>query len=320
MSKKVLVCGASGFIGRNIFEALSLRSDLEVFGTYQTFFTTEPSLNPRKFWTDLTKKFEACHVTKGMDVVIHAAAVTAGFKAVSANPGFFVPDNIVMNTRLLEAAYDNKVGHFIFLSCTVLYPMNLDRQLSEEDTDFNSIDPAYRIAWIKIIGEKLCEFYGNLGRTKFTVVRHSNIYGPYDKYDLERAHIFGALIARIADAPEGGNIEIWGEGSEKRDLLHVSDLVRFIETAIETEERKPCEIYNVGSGKVISVLELAEKIIQLSGKKLSITHNYERNKRPLSVAIDITKAKRMFGWEPKVTLEEGIKNTLEWYLQHKSSL
>jgi len=309
MRKKVLICGASGFIGRNLFETLSQDDNLEVFGTYKTRrFSDSPNL----IQTDLTKKEEVEKVTRGMDVVIQAAAVTTGAKDVNERPYIHITNNVIMNALLFQAAHDNNVSQVIFLSCTTVYPPT-NWPVKETDLDLNAerYEKYFGGGWMKIYAEKLCQFYSKLGNTKFTVIRHSNIYGPYDKYDLEKSHVFGATMTKVI-TNQDGKIIVWGDGQEKRDLIHVSDLVDFIEMAVD-KRNTPYELYNVGSGKAISVSDLVKKTIDASGKNLKIKYDISKPTIKTSLCVDTSKAKNEIGWEPKVSLEEGIKKTMEWY-------
>lgn len=310
---RVLVTGASGFIGRNLFETLSQRDDLDVLGTYHSKTTRILPYILDK--ADLMKKEDAERVTKDIDIVIHAAAISAGAKYIVDYPDFQM-DNTAINTNLLQAVYKNNVKHFVFLSCSVLYPMDLGRPVKEDDVDYNRIHPKYHAgAWIKIYGEKLCEFYSKLGKTKFTVIRHSNIYGPYDKFNLEYGHVFAATIVKAVNTPNGGKMAVWGDGQEERDLLHVSDLSRFIEMAISNGDWR-YEIFNVGYGKVTSVADLTAKIINAAGKELVIA--YDRSKPTIEnskLVLDFSHARR-FGWQPEVDLNHGIRQTVDWYKEY----
>ena len=139
IKKKVLVCGASGFIGRNVFETLSRRDDLEVVGTYYTLQPmkkiTALIREKKLLWCDLTTREDVKRVVQGVDIVIQCAAVTSGAKDIVNAPYFHVTDTVNMNTLLLEAAFKAHVKHFIFLSCSVMYPMNLDHPVKESDYD-----------------------------------------------------------------------------------------------------------------------------------------------------------------------------------------
>jgi nucleoside-diphosphate-sugar epimerase len=243
------------------------------------------------------------------DIVIHAAASTSGANDIVNNPEFHVTNNAVMNSLVFRAAYEVGVGHVIFFSCTTMLGSSDTPQTEEATID---IHPKYfGVAHTKLYSEKLCEFFGNLpsSKTKFTAIRHSNIYGPYDKYDLERSHVFGATVTKVMTQDR---VVVWGEGGEARDLLHVEDLCEFVRLAIEKQPGK-FGLYNCGLGKAISVSGLVTLMIAASGKKLSVEYDLARPTIPTSLSLDCTKAKTELGWEPKISLEEGIEKTLAWY-------
>jgi len=309
--KKVLVCGATGFIGRNVLERFSKREDFEVTGTY---FNSEPyeTENVEMIHANLLDPSEVKKVVAGKDIIIQDAATTSGSKDIVTKPYIHVTDNAVMNSLLLRSAFDNNVGHFIFPSCTVMYQPS-EKPLKETDFDQNQelLPNYFGIGNTKIYIEKMCNFFSRLGKTKHTVIRQANIYGPYDKYDLEKSHVFGATMTKVI-TNQDGKIIVWGDGQEKRDLIHVSDLVDFIEMAVD-KRNTPYELYNVGSGKAISVSDLVKKTIDASGKNLKIKYDISKPTIKTSLCVDTSKAKNEIGWEPKVSLEEGIKKTMEWY-------
>lgn len=314
MRKRVLICGASGFIGRNLFETLSQRGDLEVSGLC---FQKNPFPgNPKIGTADLRVPAQVEEAISETDVLIQAAAVTAGSKAVSKAPHEFITDNVMMNTLLWQAAHRKKIPHVIFMSCTVMYP-DLDRPVVEGDTVFGDDLPSayFGGAWIKIFAEKLARFYSSQGETRFTAIRHSNIYGPHDKFDLDRAHVFGASVTKVLNAPEGGKVELHGSGKAVRDLLYISDLVRFVEMAME-KQQTPFEIFNVGLGEGISVKELVQKMVTLSGKNLEVVCDLRQRSIDNKLILNCAKAKTEIGWEPRISLEEGILKTLDWARAH----
>ncbi len=312
--KKILVCGATGFIGRNVAERLSKRDDLEVTGTY---FNSKPyeDKNIKMIHANLLNPNEVQKIVIGEDTIIQYAATTSGSKDIVSKPYIHVTDNAVMNSLLLRSAFDNNVKHFIFPSCTVMYQPN-EKPLKE--TDFNpnqELLPNYfGVGNTKIYIEKMCEFFSRLGKTKHTVIRQANIYGPYDKFDLEKSHVFGATMTKIMTNKDG-KIVVWGGGKEKRDLLYIDDLVDFIEMAID-RQKTPYELYNVGLGEAISIDSLVKKIIEISGKDLKIEYDTSKPTIKTSLCVDTTKAKKDFGWNPKISLEKGIRRTMDWYKQN----
>ena len=234
MAIKLLVLGATGFIGRNAAEYFAKSTDYEVYGTYHN---SEPLSHPKiqMTQTDLTRAEEVDRVMKGMDVVIQAAATTSGAKDIVSKPYIHVTDNVVMNALIQRFAFEHSVQHVIGLSCTVMYP-NSNTPLKETDFDANAemYKNYFGGGWMKVYMEKSSEFYSRLGQNKYTVFRHSNIYGPHDKFDLEKSHVFGSTMTKVMTAQDG-KIVIWGSGEEERDLLYVSDVVRAVELAIEKQ-------------------------------------------------------------------------------------
>lgn len=308
--KRVLVCGASGFIGRNIFERLANRNDIDLIGAV---YTNRFSNDKRLLCVDLTEKHKVNQLLKGIDAVIMAAAVTSGSKDIRERPYIHVTDNNIMNQLLCRAAFDNNVGQLIYFGCSVNYSSS-DTPVRETDINLNgSMDPAYfGVGWMKIYTEKTCEFFSRLNRTRFTVIRHSNIYGPHDKYDLEHSHMFGATITKVLTAKDGDFLTVWGNGQEKRDLLYVTDLVDFVELVLDKQDYV-FDSFNVGYGSSVSVNDLVLKIIITSGKRLSVKHDLSKPTIPVNITLDINKAKEKFGWQPQVSLDEGIAKTIDWY-------
>jgi len=307
----VLVCGATGFIGRNVTESLAKRSDLDV---HAVRFQRPEFACPNVTWhrADLRQPSEVDELLRGVDVVIQAAATTSGSRDIVSRPHIHVTDNAVMNSLLFRAAFERDVSHVIFFSCSIMY-QSADVPLSEEDFDSEQeIYPQYFGAgWTKLYCEKMCEFFSRIGKTKYTAVRHSNIYGPHDKFDLDRSHVFGATITKVLSS-EDGRIAVWGTGEEERDLLYVGDLVAFVECAMD-RQLSAFELVNVGAGNGITVKDLVHRIVAASGRDLEVTHDFSKPTIKTSVALNCVKAKELFGWQPSTDLNDGIRKTLRWW-------
>jgi nucleoside-diphosphate-sugar epimerase len=207
-----------------------------------------------------------------------------------------------------------KVGHVVFFSCTVMLQSSDDAQ-TETDFDANEeIHPRYFGAgWTKYYLERIAEFYARLGNTRYTVIRHSNVYGPHDKFDLERSHVFGATVTKVMTA--SNKIVVWGTGEEARDLLYVDDLTNFIERALNAQT-DAYSLYNCGGGVAVKIRELVERIILGSGRKLRIEHDLSAPTIPTSIHLDCTKAWKELGWKPTTDLNQGIAKTIEWWRQN----
>ena len=310
MKKKILILGASGFIGKNIASYFSKLKNYDVKGTY---FQNKIKINGIKLIKcDLTKKNETDRVIKGSDIIIQAAATTSGVKDTIERPHIHVNDNVIINSMVTRSAYDHKVKHIIVFSCSIMYQSSKNPVKEEDFNPKLEIYPNYfGGGWMKVFVEKMCEFYSRLGRNKYTLIRHSNIYGPHDKYDLQKSHVFGASVNKIINS-KNNKVTIWGDGKESRDLLYVSDLVNFVDLAIK-KQKNIFALYNVGSGTLISVNNLVNKIIKVYGKKMLILNDFKKKSLKTHVCLNCKKANKEIGWHPKVSLEEGIKKTLKWY-------
>jgi len=184
-----------------------------------------------------------------------------------------------------------------------------------KENDFSAdkkMHPSYFGAgWTKVYIEKMCEFFSGIRPTRYTAIRHSNIYGPHDKFDLECSHVFGASMTKVLHCTDG-KITVWGDGSEERDLLYVSDLVDFVRLAIEKQDT-PFRLLNVGYGSSVSISDLIHKIIEIAGKNIMLEYDKSGPTISTRLALDCTEAKRLFGWKPKVSLSEGIRKTMDWH-------
>lgn len=313
MKQKILICGATGFIGRNLTEQLSKRAEFDV---HAVRMQRPEYACPNVTWhrADLRNADDIARVLDGVDIIIQAAATTSGSKDIVTRPFIHVTDNAVMNSLLFRAAFEHKVKHVIFFSCTVMYASS-DKALKETDYDANRpLHPRYfGVANTKLYIEKMCEFYAGISNTKFTAIRHSNIYGAHDKFDLERSHVFGATVTKVMTAKD--KISVWGTGEEERDLLHADDLVNFVERAIAKQPEK-YRLYNCGLGQAISIKQLVQTIVAESGKTLKIEHDLSQPTIKTSLFLDCALAKQELGWEPKVSLTDGIRRTLAWWQEN----
>jgi len=314
--QKIIICGATGFIGRNILERFL---DLPEYELYAIFCRTQPpqelARDPRVRFlkADLRIKNEVDRILSGADILIQAAATTSGAKDILGKPYHHVTDNAIMNSLVFRSCYENRVKHVVFFSCTVMYGER-PWPIRESDFDYQIMDQYFGVGWTKVYLEKMCEFYARISGTKYTVIRHSNIYGPHDKYDLERSHVFGATIAK-AMTVKNGQLTVWGDGTEERDLLHVGDLVRFVHTVL-SRQSAPFELINIGAGRSISIKDLVTAIVARSKRDLRIEFDKSKPTIPYKLALNIDRAKNLYGWSPQIRLEDGIDECLSWYREH----
>ena len=308
---RVLVCGATGFIGRNLVETLRRRDDLEI---HAVRFTRAAYAAHGVTWhqADLREARQVNALLQDIDIVIQAAATTSGSRDIVTTPYIHVTDNAVMNSLLLRACFDHKVRHFLFFSCSVMYqPREMPWREEEWDVAQEMHVNYFGIGWTKLYVEKMCEFFARLGVTKHTVIRHTNVFGPYDKFDLERSHVFGATVTK-AMTSQTGAITVWGTGEEARDLIYVDDLVEFVERAIE-RQTMPYEMLHASAGQAIRIKDLVARIVAASGRALRIEHDPAGPTIRTSFALDNRRAHEVLGWRPKVSIDEGVHRTVEWW-------
>ena len=312
--KVILLCGATGFIGRNLLQYFSHLEGFEIRAIYHdrppvSLSNSSSSINWVK--ADLRNPQEVDSIMQNIDVVIQAAATTSGSKDIVTKPYIHVTDNAVMNSILLKCAFHNKVKHFIFFSCTVMYQSS-DTALMEND--FNPSlrlnERYFGVGHTKLYIEKMLEFFSSISQMKTTAIRHSNIYGPYDKFDFEHSHVFGATVSKVMLADD--KVVVWGSGEEERDLLHVNDLCEFVEKTILHQKSK-FGLYNCGLGSPVSVSKLVEKIIKASEKSLDIEYDLTKPTIKTSLFLNSEKAKTELNWKPKISLDEGISMTVDWW-------
>ena len=313
--KKKLICGATGFLGSNILKSF-VESSSSIRAVYHN---RKPAIQERENieWVraDLTNPEDVRRVMIDVDIVFQYAAVTSGAKDIVNSPHMHITDNVIMNSLLLREAYEQEVDHFIFPSCTIMYQSS---DVPVKETDFDEsvdIHPKYYGAGnTKTYLEKMCKFYSSKGKTKFTILRQSNVYGPGDKFNLDTGHVFAATMVKVDQSDTVVNV--WGTGEEERDLIHVSDLLKLLHLVIEKQESK-FELVNVGCGKSISISDLVKKIINSSEKKLYIKYDESKPTIKTKLAVDVSRAKEIFDWSPVISLDWGIKNTLAWYRKNK---
>lgn len=307
---KILVLGGTGFIGKNFLIRLSEFPDLELTATH---FKSESFMEDRIKWikADLTLNDQVKSLGDRYDLVIQAAATTSGIQDGLNNPDYHMTDNAVMNALLLRHFSRAEISHFVFFSCTTMLQSSANPQVEEDFNPSIEMFPAYfGVGWTKVYIEKLCEFYASkFPKTKYTVVRHSNVIGPYDKYDLQKSHVFAASLIKVLKAQD--SVEIWGDGKVRRDLIHVSDLIDLVLLAKQYQSSS-FRIYNAGGGIFVSVNDLIAKIAQLVGKpNLKLKHNLEAPSVSFESTLNCERARLELGWEQKVNLESAILTCYE---------
>lgn len=249
------------------------------------------------------------------DIVINAAAKVGGIYANKTYPADFIYHNLSSALTLTHACFEHKVKRYIFLGSSCIYPKYAPQPMTEECLLTSQLEPtneAYAIA--KIAGLKLCQYYRQQYGVLFHSVMPTNLYGPGDSYNLENAHVIPSLIRKIHQAKidQKASVTLWGDGTPKREFLHVDDLAKSIITLIKNPT--PPDWTNVGYGSDITIAALAECISNVIGYNGKILFdNSQPNGTPRKL-LDITKIKSM-GWEPKIDLKEGLTQTYQIFLK-----
>ena len=188
------------------------------------------------------------------------------------------------------------------------------KEEAQSETDWSPSDEIYSsyfgVGNMKVFNEKMCDFYSRLGSTKFTAFRHSNVYGPYDKFDFDKCHVVPAFVRKVIEAEQ--ELEIWGTGKAKRDVIYIDDLIEFLSLCIKNQ-KNPYELFNCGAGQAFPILDLAKTVMKIQSKDLKIKLDETKPDIPTTVILNCDKAKEILGWEPKTSLEEGLSRTCDWY-------
>lgn len=309
--KKILVTGASGFTGTNLIKRL-LEEGAFVRGVLHINKPQSVVVSDRieYVYGDLTKKEDCSEVVDGIDYVFMCAANTSGAAVMENSPLSHVTPNVLMNTLMLDAAYKAKVKKFLFISSTTVYPLS-DKTLEEEDVDGNLFEKYYCVGSMKLFSENLCRMYSTKIKNPMTtiIVRPGNLYGDYDDFKWETSHSTAALIRKVVE--KHSPIEVWGDGNDLKDITYISDLVDGLLLAMEKIDK--FDIVNIASGASHTIKETLKIIMDIENFDGKIVYDASKPTMIPKRNISIEKARKLIGFEPKVSLEEGLKKTINWY-------
>jgi nucleoside-diphosphate-sugar epimerase len=312
---KILVTGGGGFIGSHVARYLySLGHYVRVVDVKFDDFIQERYYSER-LKLDL-RIWENCLLaTKEIDFVYHFAANMGGIGFITRVGAEIMHDNVLMNTYMLEASRLNNVKRFLFSSSACIYPIHKQTRpdikgLREEDAYPAEPDSFY--GWEKLFTEKVCEAYQRDYGMDIRIVRYHNIYGPEGPYKGGREKAPAAICRKVAEASDPGEIVIWGDGKQTRSFCYIDDAVRGTVMLMESDYDKPI---NIGSDRLVTIDELADIIIRISGKRITKKYDFLAPQGVRGRNADITLARKILGWEPQVSLEEGIARTYKWIEQ-----
>ena len=297
----IVVAGATGLAGSAIVRAFE-KAGKEVVGINRSVVDLLDLSATKKFLKDVAPS-----------MVIDAAARVGGIGANNAFPVEFLTDNIRIQSNLMDAAHEAKVGRFIFLGSSCIYPRDCAQPIKEEylmTGPLETTNSAYAIA--KIAGIELINSYRKEYGHKWISLMPTNLYGPNDNFELQGSHVLPAFIHRFVEATEKNapTETLWGTGAPKREFLHVDDLANAV--LIASEKYDSSMHLNIGSGQDLSIKELAELVADIAGYKGEIKWDSSKPDGTPRKVLDVTKAKSL-GWSPAISLRDGIASAMNWY-------
>ena len=269
----------------------------------------------RRSELDLTDKgaVDAFFGRERPDHVLLAAAKVGGILANDQFPADFLRDNLVIQTNVIDAAYRFGVRKLLFLGSSCIYPKFAEQPIREEALLTGALEPTnqwYAIA--KIAGLKMCEAYRRQHGFNAISIMPTNLYGPGDNFDLRTSHVLPALIRKFHEAKVAGadQVEIWGTGAPRREFLHVDDLADACFHLMQSYDDEP--LINVGCGADVSISELATLVGRIVGFQGSVVFDRSKPDGTPRKLLDVTRLSSL-GWEPRIRLEDGIRDTYDWY-------
>ena len=304
--KSIVVTGGTGFLGSKIVSQLKEKGAKNI-------------LIPKSNEYDLRYKENAKKITENADIVFHIAAKVGGIGLNQEKPGELFYDNLIMGTNLLEQARENNVEKFIALGTVCSYPKFTPIPFKEEsiwDGYPEETNAPYGLAKKMLLVQS--QAYRQQYNFQSIMVIPTNLYGPNDNFDDKSSHVIPALIKKVYLAKKENlkNISVWGDGSPTRDFLYVDDAANGI--ILAAEKYNSSLPINLGSGIEISIKELVMKIIHLMDADIDIVWDIEKPNGQPRRCISIERARKEIGFEPKIDLDDGLKQTIDWYVSNLS--
>jgi GDP-L-fucose synthase len=300
--KKVLLTGATGFVGQNVTKKLKEKYDLLAIGSKDCDLRSQ-------------YKCEKLIDDTSPDIIVHIAGTVGGIGANKENPGKFMYENLVMGTNLINKAKENNISKFIMLGTVCAYPKFTQVPFKESDLWLGypeETNAPYGIAK-KILMKMIETYHEQYGFNGINLIP-ANMYGPYDHFNLTSSHVIPAMILKVKKAIENKEkfIELWGTGQASREFLYVDDCVDAIQLAIEKDV--PPSPINIGTGKEIKISTLAETICEIMSFDGDIKYDLSKPDGQPRRSLDVSMAKDLLGFQAKTDLKEGLKKTFDWFI------
>ncbi len=314
--QRVIVAGGAGLIGSHLARTLANKgakvcvADNLSSGSLKNI---EDIKNKVEFVSaDLRKEANCVRLTRGIDFVFQVAANMGGIGYITAVGADIMHDNILINVNMLQASFENKVKEYFYSSSACVYPEYRQKDADVvplKESDATPADPDQFYGWEKLVTEKLCEAYQKDYGMNIRMARFHNVYGEvYTAFDKDKGKAPCHIIMKALRYP-GEEFVIWGDGKQTRSFLYIDDCVEGVLKLMESNYTKPV---NIGSDRLVTIDELARIVIDISGKKIIVKHDLSKPQGVRGRNADITLVKKEVGWEPKVSLEEGLRRTYNW--------
>lgn len=312
--RKCLVTGSSGFIGSHMVNFLKNRGywvrGVDVRSKSECYLET---FEDEFYQLDLRVNENAVRMVNGIDYVFHLAANMGGIGYIMEVHSPVLYDNLMINFNMLEAARLKGVERFFFSSSACVYNRELQTMPNVTPLKESDVYPAWPdsvYGWEKLITEIACENYEKDYGLPVRIARFHNVMGPHGTYKGGREKAPAALCRKVAEAHDGDKIEIWGDGKQTRSFLYIDDCCEAFYRLTLSNYSEPI---NIGTDRLISIDDLAHLISKIAGKEnCSLYHDMSRWQGVRGRNADLTLIKREIGWEPKISLEEGLRRTYEW--------
>ena len=295
---RVYVAGNTGLVGSAIVRTLHWKGYTNILSSPSHHWDLRNQMDVERFFR-----------VNEPEYVYLAAAKVGGIGANAYYPGHFIYDNLMIQTNVIHAARKFGVKKLLFLGSSCIYPKFAEQPITEDQLLGGHLEPSndsYAIA--KIAGIKMCQAYRKQYGFNAISLMPTNLYGPNDNYDLDSSHVLPAMIRKFHEAKD--KVTLWGDGSAMREFLYVDDLAEAAFKCMVNYDSE--EIINVGTGKDITIKELASTIADVVGFKGEIVWDTSKPNGTPRKVLNVDKIKSL-GWEPKVGLREGIEKTYELY-------
>lgn len=308
---KIYIAGHRGMVGSAILENLKENGYSNIISAT----SKELDLRNQQSTNDFIEE-------RNPDVVIIAAARVGGILANNEYPWQFLYDNLMIESNLINAAHENDVQDLIFLGSSCIYPKMAPQPLKEEYLLTGPLEPTnewYAVA--KITGIKLCQALNKQYGRNYISMMPTNLYGPRDNFDLKTSHVLPAMIRKFHEAKENDHstVPLWGTGSPMREFLHVEDLAEAVRFVMEYEENMEYDLLNAGTGKDLSIKELAETVHNVVGHTGEIEWDATKPDGTPRKLMDVSRMSEL-GWDARIDLKSGIEDTYKWYLENVDTI